>query len=124
MRKAWKVILYIALVILILGELVLGVGLLSGGSPERTWDALYEHYDGDKIVEVWNETVLPELEPIAKAMGMALPAIEVPEETPEPTPIPTPVPTPTPTASAAPTASPSAAPSAAPSATPTATANP
>ncbi len=121
MRKAWKVILYVALVILILGELVLGVGLLSGGSPERTWDALYDHYDGDKIVEVWNKTVQPELEPIAKMLGMELPTVEV---TPEPTPIPTPVPTPTPTATAAPTASPSAAPSAEPSASPTATANP
>ena len=42
MRKAWKIILILALCILILGEIVLGVGLLSGGSPERVWNKLNE----------------------------------------------------------------------------------
>ena len=33
MKKAWKTILIIALCILIVGEIVLGVGLATGGSP-------------------------------------------------------------------------------------------
>ncbi|MEI3160238.1 MAG: hypothetical protein V8S57_00190 [Oscillospiraceae bacterium] len=45
MKKAWKTILIIALCILIVGEIVLGVGLATGGSPDRIWDAAYEHYD-------------------------------------------------------------------------------
>ena len=57
MRKAWKIILILALCILILGEIVLGVGLLSGGSPERVWDKLNEHYDFKAIVELWNDHV-------------------------------------------------------------------
>ena len=39
MKKAWKTILIIALCILIVGEIVLG------GSPDRIWEAAYEHYD-------------------------------------------------------------------------------
>lgn len=114
MRKAWKVILYLALAILIIGELILGVGLLSGGSPERVWDALYEHYDGDAIIESWNTEIQPEIEPLAEELGLELPTIEVVEETPEPTP--TPTPTPKPTATPTPTVEPTAE--------PTATANP
>ena len=34
MKKAWKTILIIALCILIVGEIVLGVGLATGGSPD------------------------------------------------------------------------------------------
>ena len=45
MKKAWKTILIIALCILIVGEIVLGVGLATGGSPDRIWEAAYEHYD-------------------------------------------------------------------------------
>ena len=37
MKKAWKTILIIALCILIVGEIVLGVGLATGGSPDRIW---------------------------------------------------------------------------------------
>ena len=33
MKKAWKTILIIALCVLIVGEIVLGVGLATGGSP-------------------------------------------------------------------------------------------
>ena len=77
MRKAWKVILYIALAILIIGELILGVGLLLGGSPERVWDTLYDHYDGDAIIETWNETIQPELEPIAEQLGLQVPTVEI-----------------------------------------------
>lgn len=44
-EKAWKTILIIALCILIVGEIVLGVGLATGGSPDRIWEAAYEHYD-------------------------------------------------------------------------------
>ena len=45
MKKAWKTILIVALCILIVGEIVLGVGLATGGSPDRIWEAAYEHYD-------------------------------------------------------------------------------
>ena len=45
MKKAWKTILIIALCVLIVGEIVLGVGLATGGSPDRLWEAAYEHYD-------------------------------------------------------------------------------
>ena len=45
MKKAWKTILIIALCVLIVGEIVLGVGLATGGSPDRIWEAAYEHYD-------------------------------------------------------------------------------
>ena len=117
MRKAWKVILYIALAILIIGELLLGVGLLLGGSPERVWDTLYDHYDGDAIIETWNETIQPELEPIAEQLGLQVPTVEIlSDETPEPTATPAPTETPKPTATPAPTVEPSAE--------PTATANP
>lgn len=117
MRKAWKVILYIALAILIIGELILGVGLLLGGSPERVWDTLYDHYDGDAIIETWNETIQPELEPIAEQLGLQVPTVEIlSDETPEPTATPAPTETPKPTATPAPTVEPSAE--------PTATANP
>lgn len=117
MRKAWKVILYIALAILIIGELILGVGLLLGGSPERVWDTLYDHYDGDAIIETWNETIQPELEPIAEQLGLQVPTVEIlSDETPEPTVTPAPTETPKPTATPAPTVEPSAE--------PTATANP
>ena len=34
MKKAWKTILIVALCILIVGEIVLGVGLATGGSPD------------------------------------------------------------------------------------------
>ena len=44
MKKAWKTILIIALCVLIVGEIVLGVGLATG-SPDRIWEAAYEHYD-------------------------------------------------------------------------------
>ncbi len=117
MRKAWKVILYIALAILIIGELILGVGLLMGGSPERVWDTLYEHYDGDALVETWNTQIQPQLEPIAEQFGLQVPTVEIlSDETPEPTATPAPTATPKPTATPAPSAEPSAA--------PTATANP
>ena len=43
MKKAWKTILIIALCVLIVGEIVLGVGLATGGSPDRIWEAAYEH---------------------------------------------------------------------------------
>ena len=42
MKKAWKTILIIALCVLIVGEIVLGVGLATGGSPDRIWEAAYE----------------------------------------------------------------------------------
>ncbi len=45
MKKAWKTILIVALCILIVGEIVLGVGLATGGSPDRILEAAYEHYD-------------------------------------------------------------------------------
>ena len=45
MKKAWKTILIIALCVLIVGEIVLGVGLATGGSPDRIWEAAYEYYD-------------------------------------------------------------------------------
>ena len=45
MKKAWKTILIVALCILIVGEIVLGVGLATGGSPDRIWEAAYEHSD-------------------------------------------------------------------------------
>ena len=44
MKKAWKVIMIIALVVLILGEIVLGVGLLMQGSPQTVWDTASEQF--------------------------------------------------------------------------------
>ena len=116
MKKAWKIILILALCILILGEIVLGVGLLSGGSPERVWDKVNEHYDFKAAVESWNENVaggtIGKL--VKDYLAIELPQFDVVEPTPEPTP--TPTPTPKPTATPAPTAEVSAE--------PTATANP
>ena len=43
MKKAWKTILIVALCILIVGEIVLGVGLATGGSPDRIWAVSYTH---------------------------------------------------------------------------------
>ena len=39
MKKAWKTILIVAMCILIDGEIVLGIGLANGGSPEHISDA-------------------------------------------------------------------------------------
>ena len=118
MKKAWKIILILALCILILGEIVLGVGLLSGGSPERVWDKLNEHYDFKGVVEFWNNSVADGFpgKLVKDYLSIELPQFDLVEPTPEPTPTPTPKPTPTPT--------PTPAPSEEPSAEPTATANP
>ena len=61
MKKAWKTILIIALCILIVGEIVLGVGLATGGSPDRIWDAAYEHYDIGAIVTFIKATGIADL---------------------------------------------------------------
>ena len=116
MRKAWKIILIIALCILILGEIVLGVGLLSGGSPERVWDKLNEHYNFAGMVEFWNDNVANGFpgKLASDYLQFNIPELEIAQPTPEPTP--TPTPTPKPTATPAPTEEPSAE--------PTATANP
>ena len=116
MKKAWKIILILALCILILGEIVLGVGLLSGGSPERVWDKLNEHYDFKAMVEFWNTKIADGMpgKLVKDYLAYELPQFEVVEPTPEPTPTPTPKPTPSPTP----------APTEEPSAEPTATANP
>ena len=49
MKKAWKTNLIIALCVLIVGEIVLGVGHATGGSPARIWEAAYEHFDSGAI---------------------------------------------------------------------------
>ena len=99
MRKAWKIILILALCILILGEIVLGVGLLSGGSPERVWDKLNEHYDFKAIVELWNDHIANGFpgKLASDYLQFKIPEFEIAEPTPEPTPTPTPTPMPTPT---------------------------
>ena len=99
MRKAWKIILILALCILILGEIVLGVGLLSGGSPERVWDKLNDHYDFKAIVDLWNEHVANGFpgKLASDYLQFKIPEFEIAEPTPEPTPTPTPTPMPTPT---------------------------
>lgn len=51
MKKAWKVILIIALIILILGEITLGVGLLMQGSPQTVWDTASETFNFNGILE-------------------------------------------------------------------------
>ena len=115
MKKAWKVILITALCILILGELVLGAGLLSGGSPERVWDKAYDHYNLKAAIEMWNDSVENgTLKQLADACSFDFPTFDIVEETPAPTATPKPTATP----------APSAAPSLEPSAEPTATANP
>ena len=50
MKKAWKVILIIALVVLILGEIALGVGLLMQGSPQHVWDTMSEMFHFNDIL--------------------------------------------------------------------------
>ena len=49
MKKAWKVILIIALVVLILGEIALGVGLLMQGSPQPVWDTASQRFGFNDI---------------------------------------------------------------------------
>ena len=49
MKKAWKVILIIALVVLILGEIALGVGLLMQGSPQTVWDTASQRFGFNDI---------------------------------------------------------------------------
>ena len=107
MKKAWKVILILALCILILGEIILGVGLLTGGSPERVWDKLNENYHITELVGMWNESVENgTLGKLSDELSITLPTFDVVEETPEPTPEPTPKPTPTPAPTEAPTEAP------------------
>lgn len=50
MKKAWKIVLITAVCILIVGEIALGVGLLTGGSPDRIWEAAYQYYDFDSLL--------------------------------------------------------------------------
>jgi len=110
MRKAWKIILILALCILILGEIVLGVGLLSGGSPERVWDKLNEHYNFADMVAFWNENVANGFpgKLASDYLSFDIPEFEIAEPTPEPTP--TPTSTPKPTATPAPSVEPTEAP--------------
>lgn len=61
MKKAWKIVLITAVCILIVGEIALGVGLLTGGSPDRIWDAAYQHYDFDTLFSIFNSDFLKEL---------------------------------------------------------------
>ena len=111
MKKAWKVVLILALCILILGEVILGVGLLSGGSPERVWDATNEHYGLTDLAEQANENIgmiEGTLQDLLANFGLTItiPKIPVPTPTPDatatPKPTPTPAPTPTPEATATP----------------------
>ena len=115
MKKVWKFILIAALCIFILGEVVLGVGLLSGGSPERVWDQVDEHYQLSDYVAMWNASVENgTLQKLGERLNIALPTFDVVEETPEPTPTPTPTPKPTPTPTATPAPSEEPAETAAP----------
>ena len=50
MKKAWKIILIIALVVLILGEVALGVGLLMQGSPQTVWDTASDLFHFNDIL--------------------------------------------------------------------------
>lgn len=50
MKKAWKIILIIALVVLILGEVALGVGLLMQGSPQTVWDTTSDMFHFNDII--------------------------------------------------------------------------
>ena len=50
MKKAWKVIMIIALVVLILGEVALGVGLLMQGSPQTVWDTASDMFHFNDIL--------------------------------------------------------------------------
>ena len=50
MKKAWKLILIIALVVLILGEVALGVGLLMQGSPQTVWDTASDMFHFNDIL--------------------------------------------------------------------------
>ena len=50
MKKAWKVIMIIALVVLILGEVALGVGLLMQGSPQTVWDTASDMFHFNDII--------------------------------------------------------------------------
>ena len=50
MKKTWKVILIIALVVLILGEIVLGIGLLMQGSPQTVWDTASDMFHFNDII--------------------------------------------------------------------------
>ncbi len=50
MKKAWKIILIIALVVLILGEVALGVGLLMQGSPQTVWDTASDMFHFNDII--------------------------------------------------------------------------
>lgn len=61
MKKAWKIVLIVALCILIVGEIVLGVGLVTGGSPDRIWEAAYQYYDFDTLLSFLQSGVLQEL---------------------------------------------------------------
>lgn len=51
MKKTWKVILIIALIVLILGEITLGIGLLMQGSPQTVWDTASETFNFNGILE-------------------------------------------------------------------------
>ena len=50
MKTAWKIILIIALVVLILGEVALGVGLLMQGSPQTVWDTASDMFHFNDII--------------------------------------------------------------------------
>ena len=86
-----------ALCIFILGEVVLGVGLLSGGSPERVWDKVNERYPIAAGVDMWNQSVESGmLGAISDLLSIDLPTFDLVEETPEPTATPEPTETPAP----------------------------
>lgn len=61
MKKAWKIVLITAVCILIVGEIALGVGLLTGGSPDRIWDTMYQYYDFDTLFAIFDSGFVREI---------------------------------------------------------------
>ena len=87
MKKAWKVVLILALCILILGEVILGVGLITGGSPERAWDVVNEHYGLTERAETVNEIIVQtegQLQGLLEPYGLTITIPTIPIPTPAP----------------------------------------
>ena len=54
MKKAWRVVLIIALAAIVIGAILIGVGLLTGANTELIYSALNERYH----IEVYYQYIL------------------------------------------------------------------
>jgi hypothetical protein len=57
MKKAWKIVGILVLVIIVLGAICVGVGLLTGGDSSRIYSVLDNRYNLKELYRVYAEYI-------------------------------------------------------------------